>query len=254
MNLALSNFAWDNQDSETIFKSLKDNGINNIESVLTKIKDWSELNTKDIVDYKKYLDDNKIIPYSIQSLFYGVKCDDITNVNVIKLHFEKLIYYSKILGVKVLVFGSPGLRKKTKGWEDSLVEIFNHVDNILVGTDIKVLIEPNTSSYGGEFFHTVSDIVNFIESNNLKNVRTMIDTHNSLLENLDPNVELVNYFNYIEHIHISEPKLVVIKEDEFHINFSKTIKNSEYNKTITYEVMKSIDLIPSIKTFSKIYR
>jgi hypothetical protein len=128
------------------------------------------------------------------------------------------------------------------------------VDNILIGTDIKVLIEPNTSSYGGEFFHTVSDIVNFIESNNLKNVRTMIDTHNSLLENLDPNVELVNYFNYIEHIHISEPKLVVIKEDEFHINFSKTIKNSEYNKTITYEVMKSIDLIPSIKTFSKIYR
>jgi sugar phosphate isomerase/epimerase len=158
------------------------------------------------------------------------------------------------LGVKVLVFGSPGLRKKTNGWEDSLIEIFTYVDNILIGTDIKVLIEPNTSSYGGEFFHTVSDIVNFIESNNLKNVRTMIDTHNSLLENLDPNVELVNYFNYIEHIHISEPKLVVIKEDEFHINFSKTIKNSEYNKTITYEVMKSIDLIPSIKTFSKIYR
>ena len=54
-----------------------------------------------------------------------------------------------------------------------------------------------------------------------------------LLENLDPNVELVNYFNYIEHIHISEPKLVVIKEVEFHINFSKTIKNLEYNKTIT---------------------
>jgi sugar phosphate isomerase/epimerase len=254
MNLALSNFAWDNQDSETIFKSLKENGINNIESVLTKIKDWSELETKDIVSYKKYLDDNGIIPYSIQSLFYGVKCVDITDVNIIKSHFDKLIYYSKLLGVKVLVFGSPGLRKKTNGWEDSLIEIFTYVDNILIGTDIKVLIEPNTSSYGGEFFHTVSDIVNFIESNNLKNVRTMIDTHNSLLENLDPNVELVNYFNYIEHIHISEPKLVVIKEDEFHINFSKTIKNSEYNKTITYEVMKSIDLIPSIKTFSKIYR
>jgi sugar phosphate isomerase/epimerase len=254
MNLALSNFAWDNQDSETIFKSLKENGINNIESVLTKIKDWSELETKDIVSYKKCLDDNGIIPYSIQSLFYGVKCVDITDVNIIKSHFDKLIYYSKLLSVKVLVFGSPGLRKKTNGWEDSLIEIFTYVDNILIGTDIKVLIEPNTSSYGGEFFHTVSDIVNFIESNNLKNVRTMIDTHNSLLENLDPNVELVNYFNYIEHIHISEPKLVVIKEDEFHINFSKTIKNSEYNKTITYEVMKSIDLIPSIKTFSKIYR
>jgi sugar phosphate isomerase/epimerase len=254
MNLALSNFAWDNQYSETIFKSLKENGINNIESVLTKIKDWSELETKDIVSYKKYLDDNGIIPYSIQSLFYGVKCTDITDVNIIKSHFDKLIYYSKLLGVKVLVFGSPGLRKKTNGWENSLIEIFTYVDKILVDSDIKVLIEPNTSSYGGEFFHTVSDIVNFIDSNNLKNVRTMIDTHNSILENIDPNVELVEYFNYIEHIHVSEPKLVVIKEDEFHINFSKTIKNSEYNKTITYEVMKSIDLIPSIETFSKIYR
>jgi len=254
MNLALSNFAWDNQDSETIFKSLKENGINNIESVLTKIKDWSELETKDIVSYKKYLDDNGIIPYSIQSLFYGVKCVDVTDVDIIKSHFDKLIYYSKLLGVKVLVFGSPGLRKKTNGWEDSLIEIFTYVDNILIGTDIKVLIEPNTSSYGGEFFHTVSDIVKFIDSNELKNVRTMIDTHNSILENMNPNVELVEYFNYIEHIHVSEPKLVVIKEDEFHINFSKTIKNSEYNKTITYEVMKSIDLIPSIETFSKIYR
>jgi sugar phosphate isomerase/epimerase len=254
MNLALSNFAWDNQYSETIFKSLKENGINNIESVLTKIKDWSELETKDIISYKKYLDDNGIIPYSIQSLFYGVKCTDITDVNIIKSHFDKLIYYSKLLGVKVLVFGSPGLRKKTNGWENSLIEIFTYVDKILVDSDIKVLIEPNTSSYGGEFFHTVSDIVNFIDSNNLKNVRTMIDTHNSILENIDPNVELVEYFNYIEHIHVSEPKLVVIKEDEFHINFSKTIKNSEYNKTITYEVMKSIDLIPSIETFSKIYR
>ena len=254
MNLALSNFAWDNQDSETIFKSLKENGINNIESVLTKIKDWSELHTKDIVDYKKYLDINEITPYSIQSLFYSVKCKDITDVDIIKSHFDKLIYYSKLLGVKVLVFGSPGLRKKTEGWEDSLVEIFTYVNNILVGTDIKVLIEPNTSSYGGEFFHTVNEIVKFIDSNDLKNVRTMIDTHNSILENKDPNVELVEYFNYIEHIHVSEPKLVVIKDNEFHNTFSNTIKNSGYKKTITYEVMKSEELIPSIEIFSKIYK
>jgi sugar phosphate isomerase/epimerase len=254
MNLALSNFAWDNQDSEIIFKTLKDNGINSIESVLTKIKDWSELETKDIVDYKKYLNNNGIVPYSIQSLFYNVKCNYIDDVEIIKTHFDKLIYYSKLLGIKVLVFGSPGLRKKTVRWEDSLIEIFNHVDKVLNGTGIKVLIEPNTSSYGGEFFHTVSEIVQFIDSNELKNVRTMIDTHNSILENTDPNVELVEYFNYIEHIHVSEPKLVVIKEDEFHLNFSKTIKDSGYNKTITYEVMKSEELIPSIETFSKIYR
>ena len=183
-----------------------------------------------------------------------MKCNDLTDTDIITKHFDRLINYSRLLGVKILVFGSPNLRKKTNGWEESIVKVFKHVDEYLIGTGIKVLIEPNTSNYGGEFFHTVSEIVEFIKSNDLQNIRTMIDTHNSKLEGKDPNVEFVEYFNYIEHIHVSEPKLVVIKDDEFHNNFSNTIKNSNYNKTITYEVMKFDELIPSIQIFSKLYK
>jgi sugar phosphate isomerase/epimerase len=254
MNLALSNFAWDRDDSDLIFKTIKENGFNNIELVLTKLKDWDELDMMDIIEYKKELDLNEIFPYSIQSLFFNVKCNDLTDIGTVTKHFNKLINYSRMLGVKMLVFGSPGLRKKVDGWEESIVKVFKHVDEYLTDTGIKVLIEPNTSSYGGEFFHSVSEIVEFINANQLRNVRTMIDTHNSKLEGNDPNVELVNYFDYIEHIHVSEPKLVVIEDDEFHNNFSNTIKNSNYKKTITYEVMKSNELIPSIQIFSKIYK
>ncbi len=254
MNLSLSNFAWDTQDSEITFKTLKENDINQIETVFTKIKDWSELTADDIVEYKKYLESFEIIPYSAQSLFYNINCDGINDIDVIVPHFQRLIEYSKILGIKILVFGSPGLRKKTGNWRESLVHIFKAVDEMLTDTGIKVLIEPNTSSYGGEFFHTVSEIVRFIDSNGLKNVKTMIDTHNSLLENEDPNVELLTYFNYISHIHISEPKLQMIKETEFHLDFSDIVKKIGYSGTITYEVMKCDDILENISVFSKIYK
>jgi len=55
MNLALSNFAWDNDESKVIFKTLKNNDINNIECVLTKIKPWNDLTIDDIKNYKKEL-------------------------------------------------------------------------------------------------------------------------------------------------------------------------------------------------------
>jgi sugar phosphate isomerase/epimerase len=254
MNLALSNFAWDFQDSEITFKTLKENNINQIETVFTKIKDWSELTTDSIIEYKKYIESFGITSYSAQSLFYNVKCNDINDVDVIISHFQKLIDYSKILGIKILVFGSPGLRKKNGNWKDSLTHIFKSVDEMLVDTGIKVLIEPNTSSYGGEFFHTVSEIVNFIDSNGLKNIRTMIDTHNSLLEKEDPNIELITYFDYINHIHVSEPKLRTIEETEFHLDFSDIIKKLGYDKTITYEVMKCDNILENIPLFSKIYK
>ena len=69
MNLALSNFAWDNKDSDEVFKVLKENGINQIECILTKIKSWNELTTDDIIEYKKSLDTYGITAYSMQSLF-----------------------------------------------------------------------------------------------------------------------------------------------------------------------------------------
>ena len=63
MNLALSNFAWDNQNSEEVFKVLKENGINQIECILTKIKSWD-----DTLDYINQMD---IVVSSCTSLIHA---------------------------------------------------------------------------------------------------------------------------------------------------------------------------------------
>lgn len=252
MNLALSNFAWDNKDSDKVFQILKENGINQIECILTKIKSWDELTTDDIIEYKKTLDTYGITAYSIQSLFYGVECK-ITEIDAVVSHFKRLINYATILGSKRLIFGSPGLRKQHDGWEQAVIEIFNQVDKLLEGTDIKVIIEPNARTYGGKFWYKLDEIVSFIEKNNFFNIRTMIDTHNSELESNVPYMDLIFHYDYIEHIHISEVGLANIKENEQHKRFSSILHNREYDKTITYEVLNNDGVLDSIKTFTKIY-
>jgi sugar phosphate isomerase/epimerase len=252
MNLALSNLSWDNQDSEKVFKILKENNINQIECVLTKIKKWEELTIKDIIEYKKYLDLCNITPYSIQSLFYNIDYK-LKNIDNIILHFNRIIEYAKILGSKILVFGSPNLRKQYDGWELDVVSIFTQVDKLLKDTDIKVVIEPNAKSYGGEFWFDINEIVSFIEKNNLNNIRTMIDTHNSELENNIPYIELMSHYKYINHIHISEIGLSNIINNKQHNKLSSILHTNKYNKTITYEVLNNDGVLDSVKIFTKIY-
>lgn len=254
MNLSISNFAWDFEENQKMFNHLKKCDITHIELIFTKVDSWDNLNVNKILDLKSLFDDNSINPYSIQSLFYNVSCQSLCDVDCIINHFIKLIEYSKLLNVKIMVLGSPKLRKNETNLDQKLKNTFIELDNLLIGSGINVLIEPNSKIYGGNYFFTLDEIIKFIEKHKLRNIKTMIDTHNSILENRNPIIELVDFFDYIEHIHVSEIDLKPIVVNDFHIQFSNKLKEMKYNKTITYEVIKTDDIFFSIDTFSKLYK
>jgi sugar phosphate isomerase/epimerase len=254
MNLAVSNFAWDFDNIDHVGKILNENNINYIELVFSKYKDWSELNESEIHNLKELLTKHNLSCLSSQSLFYNIDCKSIvTESEKFVNHFRTLISYSKILGIKTLVFGSPGLRKTNNVIDSNLHETFKKIDKLLDGTGVQLCIEPNANVYGGDFFYTISEIVNFIKTHDFKNIFTMCDTHNSWLENKDPNDELVEFFPYIKHIHISEPKLVPIDDEYTHSKISKTLKDLEYDGVITYELNKCNTFDSSVRYFNLIY-
>jgi len=253
MNLSISHLSFDEYNEIEIFKKLKSNNINFIEIVFSKIKNWDELKSKDVLNYKQKLESFGLKCLSSQSLFYNTGIKSINEIDLILNHFYRIINYSEILGIKTLVFGSPNIRKKEIGWEDSISTIFKKLDLFLEDKNLTIVIEPNSKIYGGEFFITVDEIVKFIVKENLKKIKTMIDTHNLILENISPQKMLTEYHSYISHIHISEENLQPIKLNEFHYDFNKTIKEIGYNETITYEVLKCDNLIESINIFSSIY-
>lgn len=248
MNIALSNLAYDITDISAL-KKMKDLNINFTEVALTKISNWNELDYSNINLVGSILKTYNISYYSIQSLFYGVKIENLNQSDLIINHLSKIIDYGKSMNVKKLVFGSPMLRKN---WSEDTIKTFHLIDESLSGSKMELLIEPNSIEYGSEYFFNLKEIVDFIKINKFNNIKTMIDTHNILLSNNNPIEDIETYYDYISHIHISEKKLAPIEECDFHYKLSEKIKEVKYNKVITYEVLKHSDI--KLETFVKIYK
>jgi sugar phosphate isomerase/epimerase len=236
MKLAVSNLCLTDEE----LPHLKKIGIDYVECAITKINQWDLINEEVLLFYKKKLNDNELQTYSIQSIFNNIKQD-------FKTHFKKILHYTKILNCKILVFGSPNLRN------DNFKIDFNLIDDMLSDYKIQFLIEPNSKYYGANFFNNLNEIIRFIKKNNFKNISTMIDTHNIILENGNPIIELQKNYEYISHIHISEKNLKNFEEKPFHYLFSKKLKEYSYDKIITYESIENKNVLESIKQFKKTY-
>ena len=250
MNIGLSHLAF---DSDEIYNELKELGFSYVEGVLTKISPWDSLSQTSLNQFKSRLNDNTLECYSIQSIFYNTPITSLCEEKVL-VHFCNLIEYCKMLDTKIMVLGSPTLRKIEPDYWKKLDKLFCNLDGLLEDTGIKVVIEPNCGLYKGQYFYTCSEIKCFIKANNLHNIRTMIDTHNLLNEGMDPIKEFERNIEVIEHIHISENGLEPLKHIDFHYMFANALRSNWYNKGVTYEVKNTESIKDSIKLFADIYK
>ena len=117
INLSISNIAWNNADELQIFNILNQCKFNSIEIAPTKI--WSDIyncSNDDIIQYKKFVQNNKLNICAFQSLLFGeanLQVFDKNTWNKFFIRLERISYIAKLLGTKVLVFGSPKNRIKS---------------------------------------------------------------------------------------------------------------------------------------------
>lgn len=246
MNIGISQLAFENiSDIIEMLEYLTDLNINNIEIVLSKYN-----NIEEAITLKSKLNLYKIKTLSTQSILFNSKIKDFTDFNLM-YYMSNLIEKCKLLNVDTLILGSPSCRNMLD--YSKLKEIFGYIDSLLINSDKILCIEPNCKKYNGKYFHSISEIVDFITDCGFSNIKSMIDTHNIKYEGSDPQKCYEEYLEYIYHIHISEDNLSPFLISDSHYNLSDSIKNSKYNKTITYEVLPHANIKESIKNFSKIY-
>lgn len=239
MNLSISLLAF--KDLSTFIKNiplLNALNISNVEGVYSKLEEYSSV-----------IKDNKLNLKSTQSLLYNSGIEDFLSPEFVP-YLKKTIQIYKKYGINTLVLGSPKQRKSYN--VNKLIQIFKDLDLICQQEDITLCLEPNCKEYGGNYFFNLDEIVEFIKLGEFSNIKTMIDTHNLLNENISPSISLKKHSKYVSHIHISEPQLKPIQDSKEHILLSKTIKEVNYQGIINYELLPSENL--NIQTFTNLYQ
>ena len=186
------------------------------------------------------------IYYSTQSIFYGSNIKSFDDDNILE-YLNFVIDECSKCGIKIIVFGSPSLRKGNK---NILLNIFDYIDDRLKDNKIYLCVEPNSKYYGGQYYYSLDEIVPDIEK--YSNVKTMIDTHNLILEGENIIKQYKKYSDYIKHIHISEKDLKPIKDWNKYYEFVDFLKEECYNYGITYELKPPENIIEESKKFLKL--
>ena len=188
---------------------------------------------------------NSGVYYSTQSIFYDSGINSLTDNNILD-YLNYVIDECFKCGIKIIVFGSPSLRKNDK---TILLNIFDSIDNKLKDNKIYLCVEPNSSYYGGEYYFSLDEIVTDIKK--YSNIKTMIDTHNLILEKEIPINQYKKYSEYIKHIHISEKDLKPIEDWNMCSEFVDFLRKEHYGYGITYELKhnENQNLISESKKF-----
>lgn len=183
--------------------------------------------------------------YAIQGVFYGSGISSFFDSRCYD-YLCKVVDYCLENNVKVITLGSPSMRIGNK---KSMLDLLMRIDNYIDKRDCIVCVEPNARKYGGEYYYTLDEIVDDIQS--LYSIKTMIDSGNLYLEGLNSVVEFEKHKEYIYHVHISTPDLEPVTLYKEYANIISDIKNLGYNGNVTYEFMKSYDLNKEIENFLK---
>lgn len=221
MKFGITNLSWKQEDH--FFVSDKLNNFDYFETVFSRR--------------------NSGIYYSTQSIFYGSSIKSFADKDIVK-YLNYVIDECFKCGIRIIVFGSPSLRK---GDKNILLDIFDSIDNKLRDNKIYLCVEPNSSYYGGEYYFSIDEIVSDIKK--YSNIKTMIDTHNLILENESVIEQYKKYSEYIKHIHISEKDLMPIKDWDSYSNFIDFLKNECYNYGLTYELKPPKNIFKESKLF-----
>ncbi len=246
MNIGISQLPFDKIshliDDLIIYKNI---GFKNLEIIYSKFE-----NIDQILKFKNKMLSHDIKTISTQSILFNSGIIDFTDSNIIEKIYE-VVQKCNITETKFLVLGSPNCRKSFDLYK--LKNNFQEIDKVLIKYNKILCIEPNCKLYSGKYFFTIDEIVNFIIDSKLENVKTMIDTHNVLYENLDIVNTFLTYKNYIHHVHVSENNLTAFVQSDQHILFSKCLIENNYDKSITYETKYYDNIIRTAKNFMEIY-
>lgn len=245
MLLSISNIAWSAENDEEMYAFLQKQGYNGLEIAPTRIfleRPYEKL--QEARDFAKRLyESHGLKVSSMQSIWYG-RTENIfggeSARSALMDYTMKAVDFAVSVGCNNLVFGCPKNRNVPDGMSDYMQiaeEFFNTVADYARQLGVVIALEPNPPFYGTNFINTTQQAFDFALKVGNVGFKVNIDLGTMIAYN-EPVSLIAENLDLVNHIHISEPKLVPIVQREIH----KEILVLPFDKYRSVEMANSGDL------------
>ena len=241
MKLSISNIAWKQEQDEMVYVMLKKYGFTGLEIAPSRwfpkapYEHIQEAKQEHLRLLKKY----GLNISSIQSIWYGrteniwKSCEE---RRTLLKYTEKAIDFAAEVKCGNLVFGCPKNRNRPENMED--IEILSFLGALGKYAEIHhtaVAIEANPPIYHTNYINTTMEAVELVKMVGCFGVRLNLDL-GTMIENKESIDGLAEYLEYVNHVHISEPYLMPIKQRKMHRDLSDILRQYDYQGYISIEM------------------
>jgi sugar phosphate isomerase/epimerase len=158
---------------------------------------------------------------SMQSIWHGRR-ESIFGIDderkALVEYTKQAIEFATAIGCGNLVFGCPKNRNIPEGasnYETIAVDFFTQIAEYAAANNTVIALEPNPPIYGTNFITTTEQAIELCKRLNVDGFKVNIDT-GTMITNGEPVSLAAKNLDIINHIHISEPKLVPLEQRLLH--------------------------------------
>lgn len=241
LKCAISNIAWDEKQSEEIYRKMSDLEFAGIEIAPSKIfgeNPYAYLKEAEL--YRKRMKNMYDLEVcSMQSIWYG-RTEQIfrTEQERIELlnYTKRAIEFAEVLECGNLVFGCPKNRIVPEEFEiGKAVEFFSELGEYAEKHHTVLAMEANPEIYGTNFINYTEEAFDIVKRVNRPGFKVNFDfgtveNNQESLDILEKNLELVN------HVHISRPYLEAVAFTKEHEKLIKILKEKVYGRYVSIEM------------------
>ncbi len=255
MKLAISNIAWQPDESDAVYELLQAYGFEGLEfapGLLFPEEDDAFVPRTGAVNATlQRLASFGLRPVSMQSLHFGVQGAALfgtdTERTVFTNSINRAINLAGRLEFSNLVIGSPRNRvipgdMDTQQADEIALSEFRLLADSAFKTGQKLAIEPNPAAYGANFLTRMSDVCDFVSRCDHPAITINFDTGalhmNEDMGALEKLYDLAR--QKISHIHLSEAWLAPVPSGmDWLVSFSDIVKARNYDGWVSIEMKRS---------------
>lgn len=217
IKLSASNLAWDITWDDQVLRLMAELGYGAVEIAPTKLwGNWQDISLSDVKSYAHKLKEYGLQASAFQSVLFDVPFSLLDHRNIYALldHFKNLCYIAEQIDCRVLIVGSPGLRRlrmlNYKEAVENALAVFSDIGEVLKEFDIVIGLEANPPEYGCDFLTTQAEIAEFVATLGHNQIKEHLDL-GALIVNQDLNI-VDHLTRDLVHIHVSAPKLAPLQD------------------------------------------